>query len=317
MELRVGGRYRLGRKIGSGSFGHIHVGTDMWSGQEVAIKLELANTKHPMLLHEYRLYKGLADDLGVPSVHWAGIEGVHNVMVMDLLGRSLEDHFASCGRKFSLKTVLLIAEQLITRIQYLHTKGILHRDIKPDNFLFGLGPRASQVHAIDLGLAKKYWDKKTQRHIPYRENKSLIGTARYASVSTHLGIEQSRRDDLEAVGYVLVYFLRGSLPWQGLKAESKAEKYEKIMQKKMSTPLEVLCKDYPAEFVSYLRYCRDLRFEERPDYAYLRRLFKDLFIREGYRYDFVFDWTSLGQKAIPQRPAASGAEDGQQLAVAV
>mmetsp|Transcript_15929 Transcript_15929/g.45363 ORF Transcript_15929/g.45363 Transcript_15929/m.45363 type:complete len:319 (-) Transcript_15929:574-1530(-) len=146
---------------------------------------------------------------------------------------------------------------------------------------------------IDFGLAKKYRDPKTHQHIPYRENKNLTGTARYASINAHLGIEQSRRDDLEAVGYVMMYFCRGSLPWQGIKANTKQEKYHKIMEKKMSTPVEVLCKGYPAEFSTYLNYCRALRFEDRPDYAYLRRLFKDLFAREGFENDGIFDWSNL------------------------
>ncbi|MBA0758040.1 hypothetical protein Gotri_021072, partial [Gossypium trilobum] len=132
-----------------------------------------------------------------------------------------------------------------------------------------------------------------------RENKNLTGTARYASVNTHLGIEQSRRDDLESLGYVLMYFLRGSLPWQGLKAGTKKQKYDKISEKKVSTPIEVLCKSYPSEFVSYFHHCRSLRFEDKPDYSYLKRLFRDLFIREeictaaGYQFDYVFDWTVL------------------------
>merc|ERR1712032_678612 len=131
-----------------------------------------------------------------------------------------------------------LADQMIKRVEYMHSKNILHRDIKPDNFLIGLGRKANQVHIIDFGLAKKYRDSRTQQHIPYRENKSLTGTARYASVNTHLGIEQSRRDDLEAIGYVLLYFFRGSLPWQGIKANSKKEKYEKIMEKKITTEVE-------------------------------------------------------------------------------
>lgn len=149
------------------------------------------------------------------------------------------------------------------------------------------------MYIIDYGLAKKYRDLQTHKHIPYRENKSLTGTARYASVNTHLGIEQSRRDDLESLGYVLMYFLRGSLPWQGLKANTKKQKYDKISEKKMMTPIEVLCKSYPSEFVSYFHYCRSLRFEDKPDYAYLKRLFRDLFIREGYQFDYVFDWTIM------------------------
>jgi len=297
MELRVGGKFRLGRKIGSGSFGDIYLSTNVQTGEEVAIKLESIKSKHPQLLYESKLYKILAGGVGIPNVHWYGVEGDYNVMVIDLLGPSLEDLFSFCNRKFSLKTVLMLADQMINRVEYLHAKNFIHRDIKPDNFLIGLGKKANQVHIIDFGLAKKYRDPKTQQHIPYRENKNLTGTARYASVNTHLGIEQSRRDDLEAVGYVLMYFNRGSLPWQGLKANGKKEKYEKIMEKKMSTPIEILCKHFPCEFVTYLNYCRSLRFEDRPDYAYLRRLLKDLFFRESYQYDFVFDWTILNYKS--------------------
>jgi len=312
MELRVGGKFRLGRKIGSGSFGDIYIGTNVQTKEEVAIKLESIKSKHPQLLYESKLYKILAGGVGIPNVHWYGVEGDYNVMVIDLLGPSLEDLFSFCNRKFSLKTVLMLADQMVNRVEYVHAKNFIHRDIKPDNFLIGLGKKANQVHIIDFGLAKKYRDPKTQQHIPYRENKALTGTARYASVNTHLGIEQSRRDDLEAVGYVLMYFCRGSLPWQGLKANSKKEKYEKIMEKKMSTPVEVLCKHFSGEFTTYLNYCRSLRFEDRPDYAYLRRLLKDLFFREGYQYDFVFDWTILNYQSPQGEPRKSPEEGGDE-----
>ncbi|TKY52756.1 Casein kinase I isoform delta [Spatholobus suberectus] len=243
MEHVIGGKFKLGRKIGSGSFGELYLGVNVQTGEEVAVKL------------------------------WFGVEGDYNVMVIDLLGPSLEDLFNYCNRKFSLKTVLMLADQL--------------------------------VYAIDYGLAKKYRDLQTHRHIPYRENKNLTGTARYASVNTHLGIEQSRRDDLESLGYVLMYFLRGSLPWQGLKAGTKKQKYDKISETKVSTPIEVLCKSYPSEFVSYFHYCRSLRFEDKPDYSYLKRLFRDLFIREGYQFDYIFDWTML------KYPQISGSSRGR------
>lgn len=293
MEPRVGNKFRLGRKIGSGSFGEIYLGTNIQTNEEVAIKLENVKTKHPQLLYESKLYRILQGGTGIPNVRWFGVEGDYNVLVMDLLGPSLEDLFNFCSRKLSLKTVLMLADQMINRVEFVHSKSFLHRDIKPDNFLMGLGRRANQVYVIDFGLAKKYRDSSTHQHIPYRENKNLTGTARYASMNTHLGIEQSRRDDLESLGYVLMYFLRGSLPWQGLKAGTKKQKYEKISERKVSTSIEALCRGYPTEFASYFHYCRSLRFDDKPDYPYLKRIFRDLFIREGFQFDYVFDWTIL------------------------
>ncbi|XP_061343456.1 casein kinase 1-like protein 7 isoform X3 [Gastrolobium bilobum] len=293
MDHVIAGKFKLGRKIGSGSFGELYIAVNVQTGEEVAVKLEPVKTKHPQLHYESKLYMLLQGGTGIPHLKWFGVEGDYNVMAIDLLGPSLEDLFNYCNRKLTLKTVLMLADQLINRVEYMHSRGFLHRDIKPDNFLMGLGRKANQVYVIDYGLAKKYRDLQTHRHIPYRENKNLTGTARYASVNTHLGVEQSRRDDLESLGYVLMYFLRGSLPWQGLKAGTKKQKYDKISEKKMSTPIEVLCKSYPSEFVSYFHYCRSLRFEDKPDYSYLKRLFRDLFIREGYQFDYVFDWTIL------------------------
>jgi casein kinase 1 len=321
MEPRVGNKFRLGRKIGSGSFGEIYLGTNIQTNEEVAIKLENVKTKHPQLLYESKLYKILQGGTGVPNVRWFGVEGDYNVLVMDLLGPSLEDLFNFCSRKLSLKTVLMLADQMINRVEFFHSKSFLHRDIKPDNFLMGLGRRANQVYIIDFGLAKKYRDSSTHQHIPYRENKNLTGTARYASMNTHLGIEQSRRDDLESLGYVLMYFLRGSLPWQGLKAGTKKQKYEKISEKKVSTSIEALCRGYPTEFASYFHYCRSLRFDDKPDYAYLKRIFRDLFIREGFQFDYVFDWTILKYQQSqlanpPSRALAAGTSSGIPNAVA-
>ena len=166
----------------------------------------------------------------------------------------------------------------------------MHRDIKPDNLLIGFGKKSSQVFIIDFGLTKKYIDSSTGMHIPYREGKSLTGTARYASINTHLGIEQSRRDDLEGLGYVLMYFLRGSLPWQGLNGMNKKEKYQNILEKKVDTSVEDLCKQFPHEFTVYLNYCKSIRFEDKPDYNYLKRIFKELFFKMGFQMDFVYDW---------------------------
>lgn len=301
MDLRVGRKYRIGRKIGSGSFGDIYLGTNIISGEEVAIKLENVRAKHPQLEYEAKVYKALCGGVGIPFLRWYGTECDYNAMVIDLLGPSLEDLFNYCNRKFSLKTVLLLADQLLCRIEFIHARSFIHRDIKPDNFLMGIGKKGSQVNVIDFGLAKKYRDPRSHLHIPYRENKNLTGTARYASINTHLGIEQSRRDDLESLGYVLIYFCKGSLPWQGLKAATKRQKYDRILEKKMTISSEVLAQGLPVEFSTYLDYVRSLRFEDKPDYVYLRRLFRDLFLSKSYVYDYIFDWTIFKYKIQQQR----------------
>lgn len=274
VDFVVAGKYRIIRKIGSGSFGDIYLGRNITNGEEVALKMESTVARHPQLLYEYKLYKVLNGGIGIPHIRHFGQERNYNVLVMDLLGPSLEDLFNFCGRQFTLKTVLMLVDQMIGRLEFLHTKNFIHRDIKPDNFLMGIGRHCNKLFLIDFGLAKKYRDFRSKQHISYREKKNLTGTARYASVNAHLGIEQSRRDDMESLGYVLMYFNRGSLPWQGLKATNKKQKYEKISEKKMSTPVEVLCKGFPAEFAMYLNYCRSMRFEEAPDYMYLRQLFR-------------------------------------------
>ncbi|XP_055813717.1 casein kinase 1-like protein 10 isoform X1 [Solanum dulcamara] len=166
----------------------------------------------------------------------------------------------------------------------MHSRGFLHRDIKPENFLMGIGRKANQVYIIDYGLAKKYRDLKTQKHTPYRENKNLTGT-RYACFFISMCITCFLQ-----LAYLIAFT---SLPWQGLKAGTKKQIYDKIREKKMLTPIEVLCESYPSEFISYFHYCQSLRFEDEPDYSYLKRLFRDLFISEGYQFDYVFDWVLL------------------------
>ncbi|KAI0988804.1 hypothetical protein GJ496_006919 [Pomphorhynchus laevis] len=188
MELRIAQRYRIGRKIGSGSFGDIYTGTDAKTGEEVAMKLENLSSKHLQLLMEYKIYTVLNGSIGFPKALWFGTEGEYNVLVLDLLGPSLEDLFNYCSRRFSLKTVASLALQMIRRISRVHSHDYIHRDIKPDNFLMGLQANGHIVYLIDFGLAKKFKDRITGDHIPYKENRSLTGTARYASINTHLGI---------------------------------------------------------------------------------------------------------------------------------
>lgn len=232
---------------------------------------------------------------GIPNVYYFGQEGLHNILVIDLLGPSLEDLFDHCGRRFSIKTVVMVAKQMLSRVQTIHEKNLIYRDIKPDNFLIGRPGTKSQnvIHVVDFGMAKQYRDPKTKQHIPYRERKSLSGTARYMSINTHLGREQSRRDDLEALGHVFMYFLRGGLPWQGLKAATNKQKYEKIGEKKQTTAIKDLCEGYPEEFNKYLSYVRNLGFEDTPDYDYLRDLFSKALANTGEVEDGEYDWMKL------------------------
>ncbi|KAJ2892164.1 Palmitoylated plasma membrane-bound casein kinase [Coemansia aciculifera] len=291
----VGVHYRVGKRIGEGSFGVIYEGTNLISNNLVAIKFEPRKSEAPQLRDEYRSYNILHDEEGIPKVYYFGQEGLYNVLCIDLLGPSLEDLFDMCRRRFSVKTVAMLAKNMLTRIQTVHEHNLIYRDIKPDNFLIGRAhtPTANRVFMVDFGMAKQYRDPKTFQHIPYRERKSLSGTARYMSINTHLGREQSRRDDLEALGHVFMYFLRGSLPWQGLKAATNKQKYEKIGERKQHTPVRELCEGFPPEFATYLTTVRKYSFEETPDYNYLRGLFDTVLANNGDKDDDVYDWNLL------------------------
>eukprot|EP00397_Hematodinium_sp_SG-2012_P020371 GEMP01020983.1.p1 GENE.GEMP01020983.1~~GEMP01020983.1.p1 ORF type:complete len:355 (+),score=39.95 GEMP01020983.1:42-1067(+) len=291
----VGGKFELSKHLGAGSFGEVYLGVNSNNGDQVAIKLEKKDNRHQQLLLEAKLYRILAGSYGIPKVYTYGVDGEYNVLVIELLGLSLENCFTQAGRKMGLKSVLMLVDQTLARVEHLHSHNFLHRDIKPDNFLMGIGKNIGVVYMIDLGLAKKYKSTTTHQHIPYREGKQLTGTARYASIATHLGWEQSRRDDMVAIGYMMMYFIRGSLPWQGLHMMAdkgdKGDKYKKIMESKMSTSVEELCDGYPDEFAKYFKYLSTLEFQERPNYDFCRKLFKDCMKRHNFDYDYVYDWT--------------------------
>ena len=300
--------------IGKGSFGHIYISYNLRENLPVSVKKEEKKPgKTPQLKTESKIYQSLlniqADDIsgskplaqdevvGVPKFYGVGELPDCYYMIIDFLGPNLLELFNYCGcRKFTISTICLIALQALNRIENIHKHHYLHRDIKPENFLIGIHEKSNIIYLIDFGLSKRYKNPKTHQHIPYREGRALTGTARYVSINTHLGIEQSRRDDLESIGYMLIFFMKGVLPWQGLK--NCNEKYTRIMEKKLQIPTEILCYGLPDEITYYLNYCKSLRFEDRPDYDYLRGLFIKLLgtcntiyglTREMLKFDWCFE----------------------------
>ncbi|MCJ1461607.1 serine/threonine protein kinase [Pseudocyphellaria aurata] len=292
-DLRIEGKYRLQRRIGGGGFGAVYIATSVETGEEVAIKLEHVKIDPSLLSYEEEYYKQLAGGAGIPHVYEFLYECEYRALVFDLLGPSLEDLFNFCGRKFSLKTVLMLADQLIRRLEFIHSKGLVHRDVKPDNFLMGTGRRGNVVYVTDLGLTTERRHAQVVFNPEAKEVRHIIGTERFASINGHLGILQSRSDDLQCLGYMFIYFLRGYLPWQGLKVRDGKEKEQLIMEKKQTTSTEELCADLPEEFRIYFDYIGSLDFDEKPSYSYLRKIFRNLFTREGFSHDHVFDWTIL------------------------
>ena len=303
--------------MGGGSFGDIYLGVGS-TGEKVAVKFEKHGARCPQLRHEYKVYRELQNAPGFARVHYFGTQDSYNLMVMDLLGPSLEDQFNKCSRRFTLKTVLLIADQMLERVELMHSRHLIHRDIKPANFVTDVPGSAAgtSVFCIDFGLSKRYRHPRTLQHIPQREGRSLTGTPPYASINNHQGVDQSRRDDLESIGYVLVYFLKGGLPWQGLKAKSASKKYKLIMEKKQSSSIPSLCQGCPNQFADYLAYCRHLKFDAKPNIAFLRGIFRDLFRSQGYtnnnaNSDWDWDWNRIDGANAPEQPLGPAGREGE------
>ena len=282
-------KYRAIKKLGEGSFGKVYKAE--YNNEYFALKIENKAKGQSLLENEATIMTYLKGP-NIPSIKSFGVNGDFNILVMQLMDKSLEDIFNKL-KKFSVKTTCMIGYQMVNILQYIHDLHIIHRDIKPDNFVMGANENNAHLYILDFGLAKKYRSSKTLKQYPLVKKKKLTGTARYASIHALEELEQSRRDDLESVGYVLMYFLRGSLPWQGLKIKSKEDRYKKILDKKKETSSEDLCKGFPEEFREFVEYTRNLDYYEQPDYEMLRNKFLNLVTKKiGETFDYIYDWTT-------------------------
>ena len=283
----------VNKQLGKGGFGQLYLGRNIHDNILVAIKVE-EQIQRSHLTMEYQILKEIQGGEGIPRVYYFHNGHKHNYLIMQLLGKSLDKLFSESNRKFSIKTVSQIAYQMVQRIEYVHSKGYIHRDIKPGNFLIGKNLDSKKIYLIDFGLSKRYIDKNTNKHIIYKEGKGLTGTARYVSLNTHYGIEQSRRDDIEGIAYNLIYFAKGKLPWQGVKTKNKKEKHKKIMEFKEEYIPEKLCDGLQEVFPTLLKYARKLDFDEKPDYKNIKIMFKQLINSNNQIMDWKFDWEKSG-----------------------
>ncbi|CAJ0946201.1 unnamed protein product, partial [Mesorhabditis belari] len=253
-------------------------------------------TRHPHLQLEIPIYHDLRDCPGVPKLHWSGVESRYYIMVVDLLEATFAQLFNYCGKQFSLKTTLMIGIQMVERIEMLHKKGYLHRGIKPENFMIGVNDYKKRVYIIDFGMAQRL-------PVRYAMDQSMVGTANFISVNAHLGLQQTRRDDLESLAFVLVYFLKGSLPWSDVKVTKPALQFQRVSVIKRNTPFERLCGDLPEEFRLFFEHVRSLTFSQEPDYTYLKRLFSKCLGRFAYAHDYHYDWEIKKEKVAMEKAA--------------
>jgi serine/threonine protein kinase len=282
-------KFRTIKKLGEGSFGKVYKAE--YNNEYFALKFE-NKTKGQSLLENEATIMTYLKGPNIPLIKSYGYSGDYNILVMQLMDKSLEDIFNK-RKKFSVKTTCMIGYQMVNVLQYIHDRHIIHRDIKPDNFVMGANENNAHLYLLDFGLAKKYRSSRTLIQYPLIKKKKLTGTARYASIHALEELEQSRRDDLESVGYVLMYFLRGGLPWQGLKIRSKEDRYKKILEKKKQTSSEELCRGFPEEFREFVEYTRNLEYTETPDYDMLRNKFVNLVTKKkGESFDYIYDWTT-------------------------
>ncbi|KAM3147615.1 hypothetical protein pb186bvf_000422 [Paramecium bursaria] len=290
MGLIIDRRFKILNKIGQGSFGTVYLCFDNETEEYCACKFELRQQRLQMMTREILVMKELSGISGFPQIIHHGKDRQHLYYMSQILGENLEQLLKRAGGRFSITTVMQLAIQLIDRIEVFHSRSFIHRDIKPENFVISREDN-TLIFLIDFGLAK-YYRSKEGKHIEFVQKQGVIGTARYASINTLQWMEQSRRDDLEAIGYMLIYFIKGELPWQNIKAPTKEQKYESILQMKMSNSLSQLCKNLPKCFMMYFQHVKSLLFQQQPNYSLLRALFQKQ-LEETKSIQSLYDWETF------------------------
>lgn len=286
------GRFNFAEPLGKGGFAFVFAGWDNLMNENVAIKVENKDRKNASrsIKKEYRLLVKLCNfNCPVPKAIWCGRCEDRRVMVMSRQGESLSDFFKLCGKIFSLQTTLSITVELITILESLHEAGVLHRDIKLQNFLTGF-KKSDEFYVCDFGLSDFYVDPENNSHIPLTKGHSRYGTVRYASLNNHRGIEQSRRDDLESLGFVLIYAAKGSVPWQTIRNDDRRKKWSQVYEMKRRITLAELCEGLPDCFRIYMEYVRSLEFDGKPEYDYLRNLFQEEYVAQNFTRPTKYDW---------------------------
>jgi len=285
MQRLLAGKFRIDFKIGEGTFSDIFCGTDIYSHQQVAVKVESAQSKSSLVMYESRVYRCLSGGVGIPKVHWYGVGEPYNILVTDLQGPTIQNLFVSMD-EFGSELLLALAKEILDRIEYVHSKDFIYRDVKPENFAFGKDfelKTGLKLHIIDFGLAKRYTYPKTNQHIAMRRNAGVKGLSLFASHRARQGFEQSRRDDLEAIGNMMMYVQSRELPmnFQWMDINPGVDK--------LASP-DLWLSQLPSAFMPYLKYTQSLRFEDKPDYNLAWELLRSASI-EANQFKFVIDWT--------------------------
>ena len=291
-DLIINKKYKISHQINKGSFGLIFKAKDLECDHDVAVKIEPFLISKKYLVKEARILNLLQKNHHVPRFYWCGCKPNSTFLVMELLGKNLEDLFKECNKKFTLKTVLMMADQMISSLEFIHSKGYLHRDINPRNICVGLAEKASNFYSIDFGLSSTY--RELNDNDKLKENFPFTGTLNFASVNTHKGYEQTCLDDLESLFYVIIYFLTGKLPWESISNEKGDlnKKLEEIKKEKINTTIEDLCADMPEELKECLEYIKKSEFYVKPDYKFLKKKCEKLYMKKYGVYDYQYDWTN-------------------------